>query len=290
MKDTWEALPPWLQTLDSDIYKENDYVVLDFETTNINKGDCYAADNRIILAVWTVVKGDSVKTKIKWGSEMELGELVEDIEQAKFLVAHNAKFELGWLVRCGLDLKNTLVFCTMLAEYVLRGNRVHWLLNLDACAARRRLGGKESLVSKMIKKGVCPSEIHKPWLEKYCVVDVQVCHRVFLSQIKLLTRLNMLPVTLCRNLMTIPLVGLESKGAILDEERVSELHATTLARKTELEKDFAILTEGINLKSAPQVREFIYEKLKFAVPKDYHAHVRSRRAAPAPGPVSRFPA
>jgi hypothetical protein len=57
-----------------------------------------------------------------WGGEFEQGGLLDLIAQADFLVAHNAKYELHWLKRCGQDLRKLFVFDTKIAEYVLLGN------------------------------------------------------------------------------------------------------------------------------------------------------------------------
>lgn len=262
-------LPKWLDDLDPNIFLEKDYVVVDFETTNKTYGDPNNPENSMVLAVWHVVKGDTCVTKTKWGTEYEMQELVSDIEQSRFFVAHNAIFETGWLSRCGLDIAEHLSFCTQVAEYVLRGNRSHWGLSLKDCAARRGWEGKLDLVSFYLNNGICVTELPKPWVEDYCLRDVELTHRLFKDQRDLLLRRLLLPVTFCRNLKTPVLSDLEKVGMFLDSERVGAEFDRLRAEIAELEIAFEDMTGGINVKSAPQMREFIYGELKFKPPKDY---------------------
>lgn len=265
-------LPEWLETLDPSIFLEDDYVVLDFETTNLDKGDADNEDNRILLAVWHRVKDGKITEKIRWGSEYELQELVDDINDAKFFVAHNALFETKWLDRCGLDTKEVLSFCTQVGEYVLSGNR-KWPTSLKACASRRGWPGKMDVISYYLNRGICVSDLPKSWVEDYCRQDVVICHKLFLHQRYLLRKHGLLAVTMCRNLRTPVLADLESVGMTLDPERVKEEYDRLLQRKIELEEEFAAFTGGINVKSPQQMREFLYGTLKFAPPKDYKGNV-----------------
>ena len=106
-----EALP-WFLARDSQFtYLEDDFVVVDFETSNLEKGSALNPDNRIVLACWTVVKGDTAVHKYHFGDEYSLYELVKDIQAARFCVAHHAKFEAQWLKRCGLDLCCCMIQC-----------------------------------------------------------------------------------------------------------------------------------------------------------------------------------
>src|ERR1700740_102722 len=45
-------LPKFLTNLDPSIYESNNYVVLDWETTNLDKGFAGNQGNRIILGTW----------------------------------------------------------------------------------------------------------------------------------------------------------------------------------------------------------------------------------------------
>jgi DNA polymerase-1 len=273
-------LPDFLTNPDPNIYKSKNYVVLDFETTTESSGSALDPRNRIVYTAWR--RGSLLrpsenrrvkqawKYKDSWASEFALGELVRDIQEASFIVAHNAKFELQWLERCGLDLSNVVVWDTMLAEYVIGGNR--WktqALSLNRCAKRRKWGGKMDVVSRMIKGGVCPSDIPKSWLASYCKKDVALTHRLFLDQLAYCEENNLLPVVYTRCLVTPVLADIEKNGMQLDGElvhtKIEEVEHKYAALGAEIDE----LTGGINLNSPKQLSEFIYETLGFSEATDW---------------------
>jgi len=273
-----EKLPPFLSNPNPDIYRSDNYVVLDFETTNLNKGTPTNPDNKIVLTVWRVgrehnyFKRGGSNTHVSWGNEFQLSELVNAIEEADYVIAHNTKFELGWLRRCGLDIDLSLPFCTQIAEYCIAGNR-NWTLSLEDCLQRRDFGGKDSVVGKLIKAGVCPSTIPKKWLEQYCVIDTTKTEKLFLAQRKLAVKNGLLPVMFTRNIFTAPLLGMERNGLHIDTERAHKVYNHYNKRKVELGQEFDLLTGGANVKSGKQMRKVLYEDFEFTPPKDYRGEV-----------------
>lgn len=257
------TLPKFLSDPDPGIYFSENYIVLDFETTNKDKGSALVAENRIVLSGWIDAVG---KYKDFRGSEFEIQELVDACETADFIVAHNAKFELQWLARAGLDITNVIVFCTQIGEYVLNGNR-RKPVNLDDISARRGLGRKGQLVSKMIKAGICPSEIPERWLAKYCKRDVVLTKRLFNIQLEELHNLGLLPVMYSRCLLTPALADIETNGMCLDSTEVVEEYNKLAYEYADVMQKLDKMTGGINPKSPKQVAEFLYDVLKFPVPK-----------------------
>ena len=145
------GLPGFVKNPNPNLYWSDNYVVLDFETTTILKGSPLIEGNRIVLACWG--RGGDVRST--FGSEYEQGELVKAINGADFIVAHNAKFELGWLRRCGIDLRTVCVYDTLIGEYVLGGNRFN-LVQLSLANSLKRYGleGKEDTIGMMFKAGI----------------------------------------------------------------------------------------------------------------------------------------
>lgn len=273
--DFEDQLPQFMRELNPLVYLSGNYVVVDFETTNLDKGSPYNPENSIVFVSWELGPEhpasdvDSSEEKFgRWKSEFELSELVEHCEQADFVVAHNAKFELGWLERCGLDISRVLPFCTQIAEYVIAGNR-DWNLKLESCLERHGFEGKESVVSALMDAGVCPSEMPEEWLEEYGYNDTAQEHKLFRSQLAILQHQELLPVVLTRNIFTAPLVDIEHNGMFLDKERVLKVAGSYYKKKYALEKELDDLSGGINPRSSKQKREFIYGALGFEVPKDY---------------------
>jgi len=268
--DRYEMIPAWLSTPDPEIYLGDNYVVLDWETTNINKGDPKNPQNRIVMSSYYCGPSHphyNNRIHSVWGGEFQQGELLEAINKADFIVAQNTKFELQWLVRCGLELHKVLPYDTILGKYVQDGNRIR-PRNLNAIATAYGIRNKESLVDTMIKGGVCPSEIPKSLLQRYCEQDVRTTLQVFLKQRKDLHEAGLLPVAFTRNIFTPVIADLELTGMYLDRGRVQKFHTEYSAKLAQINAELGELTGGINPRSGPQVAHFLYEDLGFQELKD----------------------
>lgn len=268
---TDEALPKVLRAGAHKVYVNpaSTYMVLDFETTNLDKGSALNPDNRIVLACWYMVLPDgTIENKFVYGDEYEMDELLADIERVDFVVAHNTKFELRWLKRCGLDLRNVLFFDTMLGAWVLDGNR-SLPRGLDDLASRLGVTGKMKLVANMLKRGVCPSTIRKDWLTEYCFADIRITLDIFRIIVRALEVRGQLHLAHTRNLTHAVLADIEGEGLHLDKKAVEEEYQKTLAIWEERKEKLYATTGGINLDSPKQLAVYLYDTLKFAIPKDH---------------------
>lgn len=265
-------LPDFVRNPNPEIYLNDNYVTLDFETHNHEKGSALDSRNSLVLACWRVGKDHADYGRGRdysdWSDEFGQSRLLVACASADYLVAHNAKFELQWLERCGIDLRRVLPACTMIFEKVLAGNRKVGL-SLQATAERRGLGSKEAAASALISAGVSPEHIPGEMLESYCRQDVALTESIFLAQREELSALDLLPVAYCRNLVTPALADIEFNGMTLDAERVSAAFEDYSERYGKLQEAFAALTGGINVKSPKQMREFIYDRLKFPPVVDF---------------------
>ena len=251
-------LPHHLTNPNPKVYLNDNYITLDFETTNSLKGSALCPQNRIVLSVWDY-RGNLVHD---FSGEYNLDHLVKLCYDADFIVAHNAKFELQWLARCGLDLSRVIVWDTMIAEHVIGGNKYYPnQLSLDAIVKRRGIGGKMGIVSKWIKNGICPSEIPKSLLLKYCVSDVRLTLTLFRQQLKEIQESSLLPVLYTRCLLTPVLADIESNGMRLDVTRVTQLYEEKENEFTRLDEQLDALTSGINVNSPKQLAEFSIHRL-----------------------------
>lgn len=256
-------LPDFVAKPDPTLYIQGTPLFLDFETTNLDKGSALNPYNRLVFTCWKL--GWTGEVKHNRGTEYEQQELLEDIAKADFIVAHNAKFELQWLTRCGLDISKVLVYDTMLAEYVIGGNRWQYTkLSLEKCLQRRGLPGKVSIVSKMLKAGICPSDVPEQWLEEYGIRDVEALPGLMRRQLNVMRGTRLLPVLYSRCLLTPVLADIEQHGMRLDGEKVRELHAATTAELRSLEIQMNELTGGTPIKAGPQLAALLYDKLGFA--------------------------
>ena len=89
-------IPDYVINPDPDFYLSDNYLVLDFETTNIEKGDPINEDNHIVLGAWWRANESNVRLLNRRDGERELFDAIGEVD---FIVCHNAKFELQWLSR-----------------------------------------------------------------------------------------------------------------------------------------------------------------------------------------------
>lgn len=253
------------------IYDSQNYLVLDFEVDVADGGHGSALDknSQLVLACWSSQNG---YVHSQFGNELEQNELLRAVHAADFIVAHNAKFELGWLARMGVDIDSLVVFDTMVAEYVLAGNLASvddktglppLALSLDACCRRRGLKQKDAIVDIWMKNGIPVSQMPTAWLGMRCSQDVESTNLLFISQRKALKRSGRLPVLYTRCLLTPVLTSLETQGVCLDSARVMSTYQEYTTELGKLSTKMSALTGGINWRSSKQAAEFIYDTLQF---------------------------
>lgn len=264
-------LPSFITDPKPDIYHDGSYLVLDFETTNIDKGDAYNEDNHVVLAYWMVVSPrHGTRYRYCFGSEIHQERLRKDIEEVDFIVCQNSKFELQWLKRCGVDLRKVVHYDTMIAQYVIQGNRKS-SLDLSSIGKRYGLGSKSSYIDKMIKAGVCPSTLPREPLKRYCRRDVLLTHDVFLAQLQYIRDNHppLLPIVYARCLLTPVLADIEGNGVTLDKEKVFEVREEYESKLAEIDEQLYELNPDLNWNSAKQKAEYLYDVLKFEEAKDW---------------------
>lgn len=254
------GLPIWLESPDPRVFTSERYVVLDFETTNLQFGNACDSRNRLLMCHY--MRSDDLVPRAIYGSEYEMQELLEALEWAQFFVAQNAKFEYKWLMRCGADLTKLIAFDTMIAEYVIAGNR-KWSLDLGSIATRRGLGGKDPYVDLCMKGGVCPSELPLSFLSRRCAKDIVQTREVFMQQKLELDDAGLLPVFFTRSIFTPVLADMEMNGMVADGDRVKVEYDRLTTELARLDAEMALFTNNVNPRSPKQMKEFIYETLKF---------------------------
>lgn len=277
-------LPWFIQSPNPQVYRNGSYLTLDFETTNLENGSALNSGNRVVLAVWHPsrrrperISGRMVSCGrydgciYKFAGEYELQELKLAIADVDFIIAHNAKFELQWLQRAGVDLHEILVYDTMLADKVILGNRPG-SLSLASCCRRHSIMGKQRLGETLVHGGVSSEQVPESVLLSYCEQDVRATECLFLKQLEELSD-EQLAVVYTRCLLTPVLADIESHGLQLDQERVEEEFNSLRQVHDELSKKLREITGGINLNSPKQVGEFLYDGLGFAEARDYRGNI-----------------
>lgn len=262
-----KLLPVHVREPNPQIYLSDNYTVVDFETTAHDYGSAHNDHNRPLLGWWY---NGPAHQRPGWhytaGGVLDYEDLCGDIESADFMVAHNTKFELGWLELMYLDLADVLPYCTRLGEMVLAGNRP-WGLSLSDCLKRRGMDKKDPM-GRLIRLGMDTLDIPRRWLAKYCKQDVRTTRDLFLVQRVELAKAGLLPTAFTRNILTPVLWDIEMKGMCLDPERVQTVWAHYANRFAKLSVEWAVLTDGVNHGSPKQKQEYLYGTLGLEHPLD----------------------
>jgi DNA polymerase I-like protein with 3'-5' exonuclease and polymerase domains len=231
-------------------------LTVDLETTNLDKGDPLNPDNRLVKI------GVKLNDQPVISNAGDAFDILEELEgKAVVFVAHHAKFELAWLNREGFNTSQWLPWDTMIAEFVISGNR-GWELGLGAVAQRYGLGSKGRAVDRMMKAGVCPSQMPAAWVKERVEWDVEKTYALFLKQRATVFREGLERVLFTRCILTPVLAHVESYGMTLDADRVREEHDRLVKRRIELLGELNVIAKGRKLKG-PQLAKLVYEDLKF---------------------------
>ena len=261
------SLPWYLQGIEActsgkvgrESYSGKRVVTLDFETTNLSHGDSRDPGNRIILG--------SSKAGDEPARRVTRSQLEAQLREASVLIAHNAKFELGWLMRLGLPWEHLLVFDTMIAERVRYGNQ-KISVALDATCKRYGLPSKDPLIDAMMKGGLCPSEMPRHLLQERCDRDVETTYLVFKRQLEEMTDAE-INVVFTRCIVTPVLACIEREGLTLDKDRVYSEYGSVAQELARIDRTLTMLIGGRNMRSPVQRAEVLYDILKFKAPKRY---------------------
>lgn len=118
-----KLLPDFLLNPDPEVYLSDNFVVFDLET-NIRGDDnsplAVWPQNNVVCGSWCTGTGAAHNI---YGNQMELEPMLAAMRDADFIVAHNGKFDLGYLMRAGIDLRKVIMWDTQIAEYCLDGNK-----------------------------------------------------------------------------------------------------------------------------------------------------------------------
>lgn len=266
-------------------------LVLDLETT-VNKIDGkidnspFNPQNKCVSAHFGFIGWDTVgevTNLVFHHNEIETPDsrkaLEHALEQADVLVAHNAKFDVAWLIAMGFDIPEN-VFCTMLCEYVLaKGQRQE--LSLKDTAERRDVTRKKSdLVDELFKSGTGFEAMPLDTVLEYAEADVISCAEIYLAQQNDLaheSNQSLKETIKLINEMLLFLVEIESNGIKVDLDVLAEIKEEFLAEQAELTKRLEEIVEQvmgdtvINLNSGQDMTRVVYSRE--VIDRDDHQQV-----------------
>lgn len=267
-REYYDCLPKFLSDMNPEIYLSNSFLTLDLETTT--KGDGNSPDatfeqNDIVCAAWTVY-GEDNEQFIR-GGICDMAPLILACYEVDYVVAHNAKFDIKWLIRAGIAPEKILVADTMLAKMVLTGNlRVGGAnggLSLGQLSKEYFGDKKEPFIDKLMRSGVCPSDMPARLLEDRNRKDIHQTEKLWLTLRDEMVEADVLGLFFTRCILSPCLADIELVGVHLDKKQVLTTHKKAKDEFLEVEKELLLMLEGYNPKSPKQMQEYIYDVLKF---------------------------
>ena len=255
-------------------------LVIDLETTvqkfdNKTDNSPFNPNNRCVSAHFGWLEWDTVE-KVEnlifnhndWAHSDDPAPLIEALNKADVLIAHNAKFDLLWLMELGFPIPPE-VHCTMVREYVLsKGQRRE--ISLKAVAERRNTTRKLSdLVGEMFKSGTGFEAMPLETVIEYAEADVRACGEIYLKQMDDFAdpaNQSLENILELSNEMMLALLEMERNGINVDMNALSEVEAEFTAEKAELTKRLNQIVEQvmgdtpINLNSGAHMTKVVYSR------------------------------
>lgn len=220
----------------------------DVETTLRNKGedavgnfaaDPFHPDNEIAYAGFLCQKGHyRISPHYFEDISYEMEHILSCRDDINILVAHNIAFDLHYVLTAadkeGVDaivdwLYNNAIWDTMLAEYLLSGQRSNTArkgaLSLDAVATTYGGTVKDSRMKEYWDAGMCTTEIPEEEILPYLEDDVQNLRIIYDGQMKEAKRLGMLPLIQSQMRARLTTLLMEYNGMHFD---LKECHKQTV--------------------------------------------------------------
>ena len=194
-----------------------------------------------------------------------LHEFQKAIDEAKYVVAHNAKFDVAWLREAGINC-DVKIIDTMINEYVLsKGLRNK--LSLDALSEKYKVIRKRSLLKDTLDKGLNYSDMSDEDQRKYLYYDVMSTAEVFQKQQALFKRKSNHSLVAIRDLMCEfcdVLTDIERAGMAIDIDVLNKVDQEYEIEQGELQHYLNTTVKKlvgdtpINLSSPEQLSQVIY--------------------------------
>lgn len=159
----------------------------------------------------------------KQSQRQSIDELREELYAAKRIVAHNAKFDLLWLLQYGIDINPLKIFCTQVAEYLLCGQRCDkGSLTLGELSKKYGITDKIDKVKIFWESGYetdeIPASILLPYGEQDCINALTLYQR----QSDEIVRQNLTALCTLQMELSKVLATIEFNGMLVDRHLVSK--------------------------------------------------------------------
>lgn len=215
-------------------------VVFDFEATGAQRNKAHPFDYRNVACNLGMRNIDTGETKI-WKIEYDeqpygknLTEIQEWLRSTTVLIGFNAKYDLHWLYRYGLDYSSCRIFDCQVAWYILTHQKNQYP-SLDQVAEYYNLAKKLDVVkTEYWEKGLDTNEVPYDILSEYLAQDLLVTENVYnciqkdiqssSKEMQQLIKMNQLDLVV--------LADMEQNGLLIDIEK-SKVKGDDIAREIE---------------------------------------------------------
>jgi DNA polymerase I-like protein with 3'-5' exonuclease and polymerase domains len=188
-------------------------------------------------------------------------------------VFFNAKYDLHWYRKLGVDVQSWKIWCCQLAEFILSGQTIRYP-SLDDTATKYGLGHKVDVVKEQYwTKGINTNDIPQEVLSTYCKQDVDLTYAIYLKQLEQFEK-NPALYTLfklqCQDLLL--LEEMEWNGLKYNEQLCIERGEELDKKIATINKELALVYPDIpiNFNSGDQLSAFLYGG---TVIEEYKEHV-----------------
>lgn len=256
-------------------------IVLDLETTvefreeGLKDNSPFNPTNKIVSAHWRMLEDGVLgpaQHLVFFHNEKAKADapdaLIAALKEADLLVAHNAKFDVMYLLEAGFEIPEK-VHCTMIGEYIL-ARAQHVEKSLEATAERRDVTRKKShLIDEMFKNKIGFEAMPLDTVIEYADADVLSCAEIYLQQLEDFAdakNKGMQPVLDLMNDMLLFLAEIERNGIKIDLEALSKVEEQFVAEKAEIEQRLNEIVKDvmgdtpINLNSGADMSMVIYSR------------------------------
>lgn len=188
-------------------------VVLDVETTIINKGNPFTLNNKLITI--------QIKTKTNelYFTKENFSKCLPYLHNASIIIGSNLKFDLNWLEK-ELNFKAKSIWDLQIAEFLF-SNQEWTFPDVETMAIKYEVGHKiDTIKHKYWDNDIDTDKIPIEELIEYGINDVNITYKIFLKQIEKFKTTNKNQFFLfrlhCNDLLS--LQDMEYNGIIYNEE------------------------------------------------------------------------
>jgi len=233
-------------------------LICDIECTISNKGNVFDRTNKIV-----VVGILDVDTKEKYlfyyPTEKDI-QVIQSILEGNLFIAHNAKFDIHWIRKIGVNVSNIKVWCTQLAEFLL-SHQQNKYPSLDEAAEKYGFPKKLDIVkNEYWANGIDTDMIPRDILSDYLAQDLILTQQVYERQLTQFQSNGLMPLFRLQCADLLVLEEMEYNGIYFASEKAIKYAEGIQIELDSIYKELTKYTNGIpiNLNSNDHVSVLLY--------------------------------